>query len=172
LSGDEQEVVVERLFSGLKSPEEIRANAFAAHFLMPRDAISELIGAAPLTERVVAQIMLGFGASLQAVAWHLFNLRKIDSSARDHLLAVGPGPIFHRAGFRAEWQAADQSRGVRRPPARLQERAIRAYTAGAIGIGPLADLFAVDDAEKLRDELASEGIASPAFDLSPAPSPR
>jgi Zn-dependent peptidase ImmA (M78 family)/DNA-binding XRE family transcriptional regulator len=170
LNGDAQDLVVERLFTGSKSPEEIRANAFAAHFLMPPSAITDLIGQGPLSDRAAAQIMLVFGASLQAVAWHLFNLRKIDSNERDHLLALGPGSLFSRAGFRSEWQAAQQSRGVRRPPARLQERAIRAYTTGGIGIGPLADLFAVPDAEKLREDLAAEGIAPPTFDTFPAPS--
>ncbi len=172
LSGDGHEVVVEQVFSGSKSPQEMRANAFAAHFLMPEAAITQMLEAAPVSDRTVAQIMLLFGASLQAVAWHLFNLRKLSEDERDRLLAIGPATLFVRAGLRAEWEAAKKSLGVRRPPARLQERAIRAYVAGNIGIGPLADLFAAPDAEELRDNLAAEGIVSPTFDLVPAPSTR
>jgi Zn-dependent peptidase ImmA (M78 family) len=146
----------------------MRANAFAAHFLMPESAITDVIRGG-VSERAVAQIMLVYGASLQAVAWHMFNLRKIDDSVRNNLLELGPATIFLRAGLRAEWQAALQSRGVRRQPARLQERAIRAYMSGNIGIGPLADLFAAPDAEKLRDDLAHEGITAPTLELTPAP---
>jgi Zn-dependent peptidase ImmA (M78 family)/DNA-binding XRE family transcriptional regulator len=171
LCGDAHEVVVEQLFSGSKSPEEMRANAFAAHFLMPEAAITQMLETTPLSERTVAQIMLNFGASLQAAAWHLFNLRKIDESQREHLLAIGPATLFVRAGLRAEWEAAKKALGVRRPPARLQERAIRAYTAGSIGIGPLADLFAVPDAEVLRENLAAAGIVPPTFESAPAPLP-
>jgi Zn-dependent peptidase ImmA (M78 family)/transcriptional regulator with XRE-family HTH domain len=168
LSGDGQQFLVEQVFGGSKSHEEMRANAFAAHFLMPESAITDVIRGG-VSERAVAQIMLVYGASLQAVAWHLFNLRKIDDSVRNNLLELGPATIFLRAGLRAEWQAALQSRGVRRQPARLQERAIRAYMSGNIGIGPLADLFAAPDAEKLRDDLAHEGITAPTLELTPAP---
>jgi hypothetical protein len=135
---------------------------------MPKTAIARFLGTERVTERAVAQIMFTFGASLQAVAWHLFNLKKITADERERLLSFKPGWLFHLAGLRAEWQAAEQTLDVVRPPARLQERAIAAYTKGNIGIGPLADLFGTSDAEKLREELARQGIAPPAYDLSPA----
>ena len=163
LSGDAQELVVESMFAGSASPEK-RANAFAAHFLMPPTAIRQFIGKDPISAGIMAKIMLVFGVSLQAATWHLYNLRVISGNERLAYASQQPGSLFYRAGLWAEWQAASKSLEIRRPPARLQERALNAYTMGAIGIGPLADLFEAADAEILREDLRQQGVVPPSLE--------
>ncbi len=164
LCGDAQELVVETMFAGSTTPAEKRANAFAAHLLMPPTGIRNFVGQNSVSAGMIAQMMLAFGVSLQALTWHLFNLHVITADERQAYANQQPGALFYRAGLFAEWQVASKSLEVRRPPARLQERALNAYAMGAIGIGPVADLFEAPDAEVLREDLRQKGVAPPALE--------
>lgn len=74
------------------SPTEKRANAFAAMFLAPREAVRTVVGpqvpnrdlvdARSLVERVCRESGIGFAAA----TWHLYNLKHLDRPTVDALM--------------------------------------------------------------------------------------
>lgn len=150
-------VVDEDIFAG-RSPAEMRANAFAAHFLMPIDGISRYIRDRPVDESVVAELQVVFGVSLESLLWHLLNNGEIDDQRRRRFKDIGAKTLAFRTGYGDEWRAAEERRDVRRPPRALFLDAISAYSEGRLGIEPLASLAGRDDPEALRQELENHGI--------------
>jgi Zn-dependent peptidase ImmA (M78 family) len=152
--------VDEQLFGGSRQTQETRANAFAAHFLMPEEGIrAHLRGRGlPLDEHTVVELQHQFGVSLEALLWHLSNLRLISPRLRDSLQRAGPKALALRHGYIAEWAELERDRYVVRPPARLLRRALDAYERGLIGAERVAHLLQHPDPEQLRRELEDAGI--------------
>jgi predicted secreted protein len=79
--------------------EEVKAEAFAAHFLMPMRRVSERIGSLGLSRAdlsapdTVYELSLWFGVSYAAMAWHLATLKQIDRQAVQRLLETKPKEI-------------------------------------------------------------------------------
>lgn len=79
--------------------EEVKAEAFAAHFLMPMRRVSERIEGLGLTRNhlklpdTVYELSLWFGVSYSAMAWHLVTLKMIDRPAVLRLLDTKPKEI-------------------------------------------------------------------------------
>ena len=74
--------LVEDLAQQESTPEEKRANAFAAELLMPETAAKRWIPAHPWGENIddVADLALHFGASFQMTAWRLQTAGLVDSA--------------------------------------------------------------------------------------------
>lgn len=150
-------VVDERLF-GSKTAIEMRANAFAAHFLMPEQSIRRYVRGREVDGAVVVELQFTFGVSLDALLWHLLNLGHITDYRRREFQQIGAKALAFRYGYDAEWQRLEAERGTRRPPTSLYQRAVAAYEQGAISIEPLADLLNRRDTDRLRRDLADQGI--------------
>ncbi|MFN8188055.1 MAG: XRE family transcriptional regulator [Gaiellales bacterium] len=158
LAGDGELLVIdEDVFAG-GSTSEMRANAFAAHFLMPRDGIERYLRNRAVDANVLAELQFVFGVSLDSLLWHLLNNEFISENDRRRIKQIGAKTLAFRAGYADEWDAAEKRRNVRRPPRMLLLEAIDAYADGLIGIEPLADLLGRDDREELRRELDDHGI--------------
>jgi Zn-dependent peptidase ImmA (M78 family)/transcriptional regulator with XRE-family HTH domain len=164
ICGDPEDVRVECDLDEPKSSEEIRANSFARHFLLPLPVVQSF-RPRDMDDHEILSLMYGFGISLQALLFQLRESQLVDTTRANTLLSEGPGRLSYINGFRSEWTAAHRTcLNIRRPPSRLEIRCLAAYRDGLIGIGPVADLLGVVDAEALRAQLAHEGIASPAFE--------
>jgi Zn-dependent peptidase ImmA (M78 family)/transcriptional regulator with XRE-family HTH domain len=158
VSGD-QDFVIEERERTLKSrsAREQRANAFAIHFLMPEQHVRDRWQKTDL-HRTAVDLMLEFGVSFRALVFHLHNLRLINSHQRDSLCNQSAQALAFESGRSSDWKAFVERTPVRRVPTHLELRALSAYRQGRIGIGPLADLYAAEDAEKLREGLHDMGI--------------
>jgi len=79
--------------------QEVVAEAFAAHFLMPMRRVMDRIASLGLSKQdlrasdVVYELSLWFGVSYTAMAWHLATLKMVDRSAVDRLLSTRPKQI-------------------------------------------------------------------------------
>ena len=150
---------VDELGVRARSLAEMRANAFAAHLLMPeagvRAAVEDLEDDA---ERAV-RVALSFGTSVSAAAYQLGNLGLLPDAARDRLATAGSKPLLMRYALPSDWQQDESGRGRVRPPSRLYGRATLAYRQGLIGLQPIAELLQRDDHEQLRQELDDAGLA-------------
>lgn len=139
--------------------EEIRANVFAAHFLMPKLGIERILtrheGPDP---EAILELQYSFGVSLEALLWHLKNLGLISDQSREMYQGMGAKALSFRYGYMSEWQIAEEQRDVARAPSRLSRRALHAYGAGFIGIERLGELLRRPDHDKLRKELEEAGI--------------
>lgn len=149
--------VDEQLFG--QGVKEIRANAFAAHFLMPQSGIERIVNRYDkIDPRVVLQLQYFFGVSLEALLWHLKNIGRISERSRQMYQGMGAKGLSFRYGYLSEWQIAEEQRDAVRPPSRLLRRTVHAYGAGLIGIERLGELLHRSDHEKLRRELEEAGI--------------
>jgi len=154
---DADRLIVDERLTG-RTDAERRANAFAAHFLMPPKSIRRYLRSREPSEGVVVELVYTFGVSLQALLWHLFNLDLLSKRQMTKMLEAGLKAMSIRHGYGDAWQATEAEQGARRPPRRLRERATSAYDRGIIGIEPLADLLGRKDPDGLRRELEDQGI--------------
>jgi Zn-dependent peptidase ImmA (M78 family)/transcriptional regulator with XRE-family HTH domain len=142
-----------------RSVAEMRANAFAAHLLMPEPGVRAAIeGFTDDAERAV-RVALTFGASVSAAAYQLGNLGLLPDSVRDRLTQAGSRPLLMRYALPSDWQQDESGRGRLRPPSRLYRRATLAFRRGLIGLEPIAELLQRPDRDQLRQELEDAGLA-------------
>lgn len=158
LAGDGDRVTVDEKLFGRQSQAEMRANSFAAHFLMPAKAVLRYLRGREVDEEVAVELQYTFGVSLDALLWHLVNLDLVSKYRREHIHALGARGLAARHGYVAEWAAHAVERGIRRPPRRLYQRAVNAYARGKIGIEPIADLVGRRDTAAFRRELEDQGV--------------
>jgi Zn-dependent peptidase ImmA (M78 family)/DNA-binding XRE family transcriptional regulator len=157
LLGDGEQVLVDERLTG-RSLVEMRANAFAAHFLMPAKAMRRYLRDREVDEEVAVELQYTFGVSLDALLWHLVNLDLISDYRRQQIHAVGPKALAFRYGYGGEWNRLEHERNIRRPPRPVHQRALAAYSKGLIGIEPLADLVGRRDVDGLRRDLEDQGV--------------
>jgi Zn-dependent peptidase ImmA (M78 family)/transcriptional regulator with XRE-family HTH domain len=141
-----------------RSMAEMRANAFAAHLLMPESGVRRAIeGTADDAERAV-RVALTFGTSVSAAAYQLGNLGLLPATVRDRLAQMGSKPLLMRYALPSDWQQDERGRGQVRPPGRLYGRATLAFRRGLIGLEPIVDLLQRLDRDQLRQELEDAGL--------------
>jgi Zn-dependent peptidase ImmA (M78 family) len=149
VAGDAQDLKIdEDIFGRQASSEEKRANAFDAAFLIPRAALREAIADRPLDEDLVSDLLGRFRVSLDALAYRLQNVGLVRPEERDRIRRLASARIANRPGRADDLKA----RNERRMPGRLLDRAFRAFSAGDLGIEPLARLVGAEP-EQLLDEL-------------------
>jgi Zn-dependent peptidase ImmA (M78 family)/DNA-binding XRE family transcriptional regulator len=167
LAGDARPLHLDEQLFG-QGLEEMRANAFAAHFLMPRTGLEKRIRGRRVDGQVVCELQYAFGVSLEALLWHLRNLRLIDEQTQRELQAAGPKALALRHGYLTEWEASYRASPRSRPPARLLRRAMEAYVRGLVGLEVLADLLGREP-DDLRRELEEAGIGPATWPEDTAP---
>jgi Zn-dependent peptidase ImmA (M78 family)/transcriptional regulator with XRE-family HTH domain len=142
-----------------RSVAEMRANAFAAHLLMPEPGVRAAVeGLADNAERAV-RVALSFGTSVSAAAYQLGNLGLLAEAERDRLIDAGAKRLLLRHALPSDWQQDESGRGRVRPPGRLYARATLAFRRGLIGLEPLVELLRHPDRDQLRQELEDAGLA-------------
>lgn len=159
LFGDGDTLIVDERLFGQSAETEMRANAFAANFLMPERGLRRYLRDRSVDGNVATELQYQFGVSLDSLLWHLLNLDVVDEDTRASLANVGAKSLAYRHGYASEWERFEGERNARRPPHTLFARALDAYAQGWIGIEPVADLLGRRDVEALRSELESHGIA-------------
>ena len=130
-----------------ESLAEVRANSFAATFLMPNLAVKEALLKLGVTEGKKEEISAvtidylrkQFGVSYEAMLWRLVNLNVITKKDRERFLPYAV-------------EDAAPAGGVTSPvlPERYRALAVEAYRRAKISIGKLADLLRIDIYEARR----------------------
>ncbi len=141
----------------LYANRELRANQFAAVFLVPQEALVSYVesrgmirytrergrhvtGLSPV-ELVRAQDY--FGVSSEMLLWRLQNENLLNATERrtvhQELLRHGVMNIARGLGY--QWRSRAQ------PFTRAHELALAGYTKGHVALGDLADIFGLDKAE-------------------------
>jgi Zn-dependent peptidase ImmA (M78 family) len=148
LAGDADELTVDEDVLGGNSDQEQRANAFAAAFLLPKDALREAIPNGVLSETEVAGLLGRLGVSRDALAIELHRLHLVSREECDRIRTMASARLTSRPGRTTDLQARDRTR----VPGNLLERATAAYASGELGVRPLARLLGKHP-DRLLDEL-------------------
>jgi hypothetical protein len=131
----------------VENPDEIRANAFAAAFLLPEDRLAAAVGDTNMTVGVFAALACLLLVPPVVLANRLGRLGLIDRRTRDEFRSISPARaamIARRSEDFAQWAVRANTP---RLPARLICDAYLAYEAGVVTLRPYADLIGanVDD---------------------------
>jgi Zn-dependent peptidase ImmA (M78 family)/transcriptional regulator with XRE-family HTH domain len=117
-----------------RSPEEQRANSFAANLLLPAPAVCREWILGGQDENHITNLVQRFGVSLEALAYRLHNTGCVNAAGRDAIRSVSVLP-------RAESTLAHSSLGERRFPMNLLHRAFEGYRKGETSVMPIADIL-------------------------------
>lgn len=144
---------------------ELRANQFAAVFLVPREALLWFLDsrgklkrgrqrhAAGLTAIEIVRAQDHFGASGDMLLWRLQNENLIKASERkqlrDELARQGTVALARSLGY--------DFRRFAQPFYRAHEVALRGYAAGEISLGLVAEVFGMPK-EQMHDRLRDWGV--------------
>jgi Zn-dependent peptidase ImmA (M78 family) len=165
LAGDDQGVHLdEDVFdkAQAKTPSEMRANAFAASFLMPEATLRTAVGTAGLTEQGFAALACELVVTPSALAYQLKSLRLIDAGTCDRFRGLTGRRAASMAGRGGEFAKRVTEASRPRPPGLLVRDTYAAYDVGATTLRPYANLLGVD-VEEIRRAL---DVESGAFDAS------
>ncbi|MEU7743545.1 XRE family transcriptional regulator [Nonomuraea sp. NPDC049158] len=127
-----------------RKPSEMRANAFAAEFLLPGDVLTRQVRDMVWTDRSFAELACRLLVSPATLAWRLFNLDLIDRgscAAFARMRAWDAATLAGRTDSFAEWVA---SASQPRVPLPLMRTMLRAYRDGQATLRPLAGLLGMD----------------------------
>lgn len=159
LLADLREVVIEGNLYETSSPAEVRANAFAAAFLMPEDGMRELARGASVDAEMLGEMLRHFRVSYQALLNRLRTLNLVRASDAEAWTAQSPTSVLRAAGDSNPRELTGPTFN-KRVPTRLWRTALEGYRSGRVGVGVLAGL-ADTDAETLYTQLAADGIVPP-----------
>ena len=163
LAGDDQEVhldpdVHDR--SKRRDPSEMRANAFAASFLMPEHSLTEAVGARPLDGGAFATLVHTYGVSPAALAWRLFDLRLIDAGKREEHQAMSTARAADLGGWGGHFATAMAASTTSRVPGLLSRDLYAAYTSRVTTLRPFARLMGVSTSDLRRSLESGSALAS------------
>lgn len=129
---------------------EMRANAFAASFLMPENLLrSEVVSG--FDEVAFARLSIALLVSPPALAYRLASLRLIDDFTRDRWRGMTAKDAAGRAGMSADLAAATANSTNPRRPGLLARDLFAAYLDGKATLRPYAQLLGVETGQIRAD---------------------
>lgn len=144
---------------------EVRANQFAAVFLVPREALLAFLGSRGLLRGTIRPAARGltpieivraqdhFGASAQMLLWRLQNENLIDAAERKRLDAE----LKEASSVRIARSLGYDFGAFAQPFGRARELALRAYAGGAASLGAVAEIFG-ETRQQMMERLRDWGI--------------
>ena len=130
---------------------EVRANAFAAAFLMPAGAMAEAVGN-HLDRPKFARLVGDRRVSPRALARRLADLRLIDAGGREEYQSMTTARAAHLGEWSHAFSQAVDAASRERAPGLLRSVLFDAYQAAETTLTPYARLLKVDE-EMLRSAL-------------------
>lgn len=142
-----------------RRPEEIQADAFARHLLIPIEAVEETASASgQVTTAVLSDLVQRYMASPKMVAIQLRTARAIDEDTCEAWGRLSAGHLASQFGWHSEYQAlVDQSK-TPRPPQALLARAVEGYRWNLITPATIARLNGKTNPRLVAQQLKDDGI--------------
>ncbi|MGV1007204.1 MAG: helix-turn-helix domain-containing protein [Dermatophilaceae bacterium] len=147
LAGDDQGLHLDKDIYGpesTKGPSEMRANAFAASFLMPADVLREAVPDTGIDREAFCALATRLAVSPSALAYRLAGLRLIDGMTQDALRRISAKEAAQVCGQGDVLAEATRRSAATRPPGLLARDALTAYTSGAATLRPYAEIVGID----------------------------
>lgn len=145
-----------------RSPEEIRADAFARHFLAPLPGLRAVLGSRSTVD--VADLSLltqRFLVSPAIIAIQLKRAGYIDSARKQEWISHTAPSLAVRFGWSDQYHALQRESDNRRAPQRLLARAIDGYITNTVSLETIARLRGTSATEVQRDLVAASIVPQP-----------
>jgi Zn-dependent peptidase ImmA (M78 family)/DNA-binding XRE family transcriptional regulator len=131
---------------------EIRANSFAAAFLLPKDGILQfLLNRGKIYQHRdaldvvdILSLQRAFGVSYQAALYRLQNLNWLSRSKREEMAHHSPHRLAQALGLLNEDEIVQEDRPVQNYSPRYIYLVLEAYRREKISLGKLAELLSID----------------------------
>lgn len=141
-----------------RSPQEIRADAFARHLLIPIDGLKAFLGKRPnISEAQLSDVVQHFLVSPQIAAIALRQSGYIDADTFAAWMGLRTPQLASRYGWRDYYAALQEDSYRVRAPQQLLARAITGYVDGVVSAQTIATLRRLP-VEQVIEELEFEGI--------------
>ncbi|GIH68982.1 ImmA/IrrE family metallo-endopeptidase [Sphaerimonospora thailandensis] len=142
-----------------RSPQEIRADAFARHLLVPLDGLRELLGnrLAVVGHATLSQVVQRFVVSPSIAAIALHQAGYIGEGTKDAWFSLTTPMLAARFGWADQYEALRNESNQRRAPQRLLTRAIDGYLNHVVSAQTIATLRG-RDVRAIETELTDAGI--------------
>lgn len=142
-----------------RPPEEVRADAFARHLLVPAEGLRAFLGnRASVDEPDLSAVVQRFVVSPQIAAIALHQAGYIDGPTKKKWMALRTPGLATRFGWSDQYHALQADSGHRRAPQQLLARAIRGYVEGVLSVQAIATLRGLTRQET-EAELRAAGVA-------------
>lgn len=128
------------LTPGSRSKEEIRADAFARHLLLPMPAVLRRHppGSLSVGQRSLSDLVQAYGVSPAMAAIQLKNCGVINAAKQRGWSLLTAPMLASQYGWMSQYRAFAAESQSSRSPQSLMTRAVSAYQAGVLGINELA----------------------------------
>lgn len=144
-----------------REPSEVRANAFAAAFLMPEPRLRSAVSSTGFSDADFAALACDLMVTPSALAYRLQNLRLIDAGTCERLKGITAAKAASIADRGDEFARRTATASAARPPGLLVRDTYAAYAAGRATLRPYADLIGVDPGVLRRELEAGSGADDP-----------
>lgn len=143
-----------------RSHEEIRADVFARHLLIPAEGLRHHLGdpgSRGIDEPALSAIVERFLVSPALAAIALAGAGFIDTSTKESWMLLRTRHLATRFGWSDYYAGLQDEANRPRPPRRLLDRALRGYILGAVSAETLASLRGIP-VDQVVAELEAAGI--------------
>jgi Zn-dependent peptidase ImmA (M78 family) len=137
--------------------QEIRADAFARHLLVPVQGVQEVVETRPASLGELSRVVQLFGISPAIAAIALHEAGYIDADTKSAWRTMTTAQVAARFGWTDHYQLLQAQSNTRRAPQKLLARAIEGYIENVVSAQTLATLRGVDVDEVIRG-LSAEGV--------------
>lgn len=142
----------------VRSPEEIRADAFARHLLVPVEGVRQLLGhKAVAGEAQLSEVVQRYVVSPAIAAIALRDAGYIDAGQSTAWRKIRTPELATRHGWRDQYAALQQDANQTRSPQKLLSRSILGYAKGLVSDQAIATLRGIP-VEQASMELDEAGI--------------
>jgi len=118
--------------------EEIRADAFARHLLVPVNGLRKFLGSRePVTQSILSAVVQRFLVSPAVAAIALRQAGYIDAATKREWMGLSAPRLAVRFGWSDQYRALQADSNQRRAPQRLLARAVKGYAEGCSPHRPL-----------------------------------
>lgn len=141
-----------------RTHEEIRADAFARHLLVPVDGLRAFLGSRErVTQSNLSAVVQRFLVSPAVAAIALQQARYIDAATKQEWMELSAPQLAVRFGWSDQYRALQADSDQRRAPQRLLARAIKGYAEGVVPAQAIATLRGIA-LEATKAELREAGV--------------
>lgn len=143
---------------GVRSPREVRADAFARHLLVPSDGLTEFLGPRDtVTEADLSSVVQWFLASPAISSIALHDCGYIDTATKVRWMTLGTPQLATRFGWSDQYKSLQSDADRTRSPQRLLARVVSGYSKGVVTAQTVATLRGIT-ADAVVEELTQAGI--------------